>query len=35
MARLVRATQPKVCPQLMKNELGMGHPDKPGDDEIY
>ena len=32
MARLVRATQPRRRPQLMRNGIGMGRPNTPGDD---
>jgi hypothetical protein len=33
MARLVRATHPKAVLQLMRKDLGLDHPDEPGDDD--
>jgi hypothetical protein len=33
MARFIRATHPKAGLQLMRKDLGLGHPDKPGDDD--
>jgi hypothetical protein len=33
MARFMRAIQPEASPPLLRNDLGMDHPDKPGDDD--
>jgi hypothetical protein len=33
MARFMRAIQPEASPPQLSNDLGMDHPDKPGDDE--
>jgi hypothetical protein len=32
MARFMRAIHPKVAPQLVWKDVGLGHPDEPGDD---
>jgi hypothetical protein len=34
MARFIRATQPKASTALLRFDIGMGHPDKPGDDDL-
>jgi len=33
MAGLVPVTHPKAVLQLMRKDLGLDHPDKPGDDD--
>ena len=33
MARFIGANHPKATLPLTRNDLGMGHPDEPGDDE--
>jgi hypothetical protein len=35
MARFMRAIQPEALPPLLRNDLGMDRPDKPGDDEQW
>jgi hypothetical protein len=35
IARLVRATHPKVVPHQMRRRLGLGGPDKPGHDGLF
>jgi hypothetical protein len=35
MARFMRATHPRAFRQLMRKDVGLGRPDKPGDDEIF